>query len=448
MARMIYFHTRPKEAKPVEPFDASPLQQPAEKRRDWRLAVYVVALAVLLLIALIEFAHAGGPEYVAGSSYFDTGLAGQPVTWPNGGITYYTDLGNLSPILAGSDADAFVADAFSRWTSISTAAVSATRGGQLAEDVNGLNVIFNSDRTITMPADIRPTATTKPVAIVYDADGAVTDALIGYGASTDCFTNAAFGGIDAFTTDGHFAHALVILDGRCAMASVSLPDVKYRLVRVLGQVFGVGWSQLNLNVLTGIPQATTDDLAGFPTMHSQDLPSCAPISACYPAADQPKMDDRAALARLYPVTSDNLALYPGKQVFAASTGRVHGSVYFTDAIGNPAQPMQGVNVVRGGLIRERSSLRDVTRHRRCRSQATQGMPLPDSTTHLDSLTTCSDRVTLGWRASSIWQAWKFPAVIARSTSFLWSRWIQTCRGMCARTLRCRCNRQERRSRSS
>ena len=180
-----------------------------------------VAGAILFLIALVEIARAGGPQYVAGVSYFDNGLAGKPVTWANGTITYYTDLGNLSPLLTGTDADAFVADAFSRWTSISTAAVSAARGGQLAEDVSGANVLFNADRTISMPIDIQPSATNRPVAIVYDADGAVTDALIGTGASTDCFTNATFGGIDAFTTDGHFAHALVILDGKCATTSTS-----------------------------------------------------------------------------------------------------------------------------------------------------------------------------------------------------------------------------------
>jgi hypothetical protein len=57
------------------------------------------------------------------------------------------------------------------------------------------------------------------------------------------------------------------------------------------------------------------------------------------------MDDRAALSRLYPVTGDNVAQFSGKQIFAASTGRIHGSVAFTDASGNPTQPMQGVNVV-------------------------------------------------------------------------------------------------------
>jgi hypothetical protein len=156
------------------------------------------------------------PTVRGGRQLLQCGLAGQPITWAGGPINDYTDQGNLSPILAGPDAEAFVADALSRWTTISTAAVSASHGGQLAEDVSGANVILNSDRSITIPADIQPSATTKPVAIVYDADGQVTDALIGAGASGDCFTNAAFGGADAFTTDGHFAYALLVLDGKCA----------------------------------------------------------------------------------------------------------------------------------------------------------------------------------------------------------------------------------------
>ena len=82
---------------------------------DPRVTVYVLALA-LVLIALAELARAGGPQYVAGTSYFDAGLAGQPITWTNGAVRYYTDQGRLSSILAGPDADAFVADAFSRWT--------------------------------------------------------------------------------------------------------------------------------------------------------------------------------------------------------------------------------------------------------------------------------------------------------------------------------------------
>jgi hypothetical protein len=65
-------------------------------RRSWKsyaTAIYVAVLALVLLLA-VEFARAGGPQYVAGISYFDARLAGQPVTWAGGTVPYYTDQGN------------------------------------------------------------------------------------------------------------------------------------------------------------------------------------------------------------------------------------------------------------------------------------------------------------------------------------------------------------------
>ena len=304
-----------------------------------------LALALFLFALFSQFAEAGGPKYIAGTGFFNSGLAGQPITWAAGTITYYTDQGDLSPILQGATADAFIADAFSRWTAIPTAAVSAIRGGQLAENVSGANVILNGDQSITLPADIQPSATGTPVAVVYDFDGTVTDTLLGTGANSDCLNDSTIGGPDAFTADGHFAHALVIVNGLCVQNSAQLPDMKYHLVRVFGAVFGLDWSQLNLNVITGSPPPTSDDLAGFPVMHASDSISCVPISLCYANADQPKLDDQAALTRLYPVTSQNMGQFPGKQLASAVTARIHGSVRFTDANGNPAQAMQGVNVV-------------------------------------------------------------------------------------------------------
>ncbi len=312
---------------------------------------HLTRAAAILLLLSFELAQAGGPRYVAGVSSFNAGTMGTPLTWANGAVKYYTDQGDLSPRLPGPSADAFVAAAFSRWTVTATAAISATRAGQLAEDVNGTNVLVNSDGTITLPADILPTALNQPVAIVYDADGSVTDALLGQTASDPslCATNSVIGGVDSLSADAHLAHALVVLNGSCAQTSAQLPNLSYHLVRLLGQVLGLDWSQLNLNVLTGQPSLpTTADYAGFPVMHANDPPSCVPISKCYPAsADpaQPKEDDQAALSRLYPVTAQNLASFPGKQVLASTTMRIHGSVYFVDATGLPAQPMQGVNVV-------------------------------------------------------------------------------------------------------
>jgi len=71
----------------------------------------VIALAIIFFFTLLS--RAGGPKYVAGTSYFNSTVAGQPLTWALGQITYYTDQGDLSPVLDNGEANAFVATAFS-----------------------------------------------------------------------------------------------------------------------------------------------------------------------------------------------------------------------------------------------------------------------------------------------------------------------------------------------
>lgn len=340
------FHFEESTHPPVDAPEESQEKVPFVVRAFWPV-VYAIVFVVLLLMVLSDVAHGGGPRYVAGTSYFDAGTKGMPLTWDQGSVSYYTDQNDLSVLLPHASADAFVADAFTRWTSISMAAVSATLSGQLAEDVNGSNVFVNADGSITLPPDILPTAVDRPLAIVYDSNGAVTDALLGQGAGDPlyCFTNAVFGGLDNWSMDAHLAHAMVVINGNCAQTTAQLGDMKYQLVRMLGRVLGLGWSQANVNVITRIPIPTPEDYAGFSIMHAQDPVSCVPISACYANADQPKMDDRAALSRLYPVTPQNISNFPGKQLFLENTIRIHGSVRFVDSSGAAAQPMQGVNVV-------------------------------------------------------------------------------------------------------
>ncbi len=293
-----------------------------------RLLCATVAFLLCALRAL-----AGGPAYVAGTGY-GPGVKGHALVWANAHINYFTDQGNLSPILTNSQADTMVANAFASWTSAGGTSFTASQGGHLAEDVNGTNVIANSDGSISLPADIQPSATSFPVAIVYDYDGAVTNALLGVGAgdASSCFTNAVYGGPDNFSSAGNIVHALVVINGVCAATSAKLPDLQYRLMRTLGRVIGLGWSQANLNAITHNPAPTLDDYEGLPLMHFADPVSCVPISACYPDATLPKLDDAASLSRLYPPPT-------------SITARIHGSVYFTNASGIAVQPMQGVNVV-------------------------------------------------------------------------------------------------------
>jgi hypothetical protein len=303
-------------------------------------------LAVVLLLCLPFPARAGGPAYVAGSGY-DSGVKGHPIVWAGNNVEYFTDQGALSPILTNAQADAFVANAFSPWTSVLDSAFTASQAGHLAEDVNATNVIGYPNGTYSIPPDIQPTALTTPLGIVYDYDGAVTDALLGAGAGgvDYCFTNAVYGGPDNLSTAGNLVHALVVINGVCAATTPQLPDVQYRLVRTLGRVIGLGWSQANLNVITGNPPPTSDDYAGFPLMHFTDPVACVPISTCYPNAAVLKMDDTASLVRLYPVAPHQPQKSPAPYVAQQPTARIHGSMYFTDASGNAVQPMQGVNVV-------------------------------------------------------------------------------------------------------
>ncbi len=312
-----------------------------------RLFLLRLAGAAAIVLCCAVTLRAGGPRYVAGTSVFDPSVTGQAVVWPQGAIVYYTDQGDLSPILPNISANEFVASAFAVWTSVPTAALMANAAGQLAENVSGANVTVNGDGTITMPADVQSTATGTPIGIVYDADGTVTDALLGAGAggSGQCFFNAVFGGVDNFGTFATLQHALIVMNGNCVQQSSQLTDVEYRLVRVIGSVLGVGWSQLNTNVQTGATKITSDDYAGFPVMHFRDAWGCVPITLCYSSPYQLSMDDAAAVSRLYPVTVQNQASFPGKQVLASTTARIHGSVWFTDSHGNQTQAMQGANVV-------------------------------------------------------------------------------------------------------
>ena len=304
--------------------------------KTFRSFFFRLVTAVAIVFFFATLARAGGPKYVAGSSYFNTSTMGQPITWSLGQVKYYTDQGDLSPIMTNSAANAFVASAFSKWTSASSAALSATNAGHLAEDVNGGNIAANSDGVVTAPADITSSATQTPVGIVYDYDGSVTNALLGAGAgnSSQCFSNAVYGGADNYSASGNFLHALVVINGQCVQQTSQMTDVQYRLLRVLGEVIGMGWSQLNLNAITGRPHPTPDDFAGFPLMHFIDSFSCVPISICYANPFQFASDDVAELLRLYPASSGNLG-----------AARIHGSVHFVDHTGSAVQPMQGVNVV-------------------------------------------------------------------------------------------------------
>lgn len=302
-----------------------------------------MAGAVTLLLGG-QTALAGGPRYVAGSSYFNPAIQGQSIVWANGRVTYFTDLSDLSAQVSNSQANAMVAQAAAVWSNVSTAAVSIQPGGSLAEYVDAS--LPAGATAADLPADLQPGATATPVGIVYDQTGAAIDAIYGSGASSSlaCQSNGVIVTIDNFVASGNFAHALVLVNGLCATTAEQIANLPYRLVRAFGQVLGLDCSQANEEMFAA--NAITDDgLAGWPVMHPMERLCNAGGGTCMPDGTTLRTDDLAALNRLYPVTAANIGSFPGKVLTAAATISVRGTIQFVHG-----QGMQGVNAVLRPLV--------------------------------------------------------------------------------------------------
>jgi IPT/TIG domain len=296
------------------------------------------ALAVVL--ALTPIAFAGGPRWVAGSSYFNLSVKGQPVHWKDGSVSYYLDQGALSAVGYPTLMSSLVAASANAWNNVPTAAVSITLGGYLNEDISGANVTTGASG-VTMPADIQSTAISEPLAIVFDADGSVINAFFGPGASaaSDCRDNGVMTIVDNVATDGTIQHALMLLNGICPANNAQLSVLQYQIVRAFGRILGLGWSQANESMFAG-DQITADGLAGWPIMHPVEYVCSITGIPCTPNGMTLRYDDIAAVNRVYPVTAANQSSFAGKAQTAAATISVKGTIHFKNG-----QGMQGVNVV-------------------------------------------------------------------------------------------------------
>ena len=309
------------------------------------------SLALALLFLVPSAALAGGPKYVAGVSFFNPGVLGQPVHWAGGQVNYYVDQGPLNSSISNQQATAMVDAAAALWSAVSTSGVTLTDMGQLNEDVNGSNVVVSGTNfsvtneqlsqlgQIAAPADVTPSATSYPLGIIYDADGSVIDAIFGTGASqpTSCQNNDVFVWIDNVNPDATIAHGIILLNGLCATNSNLTEMMSYELERAFGRILGLDYAQVNPTALVDEIPGGTD---GWPIMQPLSGVCTQSGGQCIPEPSILHYDDIAALNRIYPITAQNLASFPGKELTAANTVSIQGTVTFRTGLG-----MQGVNVV-------------------------------------------------------------------------------------------------------
>ncbi|MGA3070690.1 MAG: IPT/TIG domain-containing protein, partial [Terracidiphilus sp.] len=192
---------------------------------------------------------------------------------------------------------------------------------------------------ITQPADVTPSATSYPLGIIYDADGSVIDAIFGAGASdpTSCQNNGVWVWIDNINPDATIAHGIILLNGLCATNSSLTEMMSYELERAFGRILVLDYSQVNPTALVDEIPGGTD---GWPIMQPLSGVCTQSGGQCIPEPSILHYDDIAALNRIYPITAQNLASFPGKELTAANTVSIQGTVTFRTGLG-----MQGVNVV-------------------------------------------------------------------------------------------------------
>jgi hypothetical protein len=263
---------------------------------------------------------------------------GQPVHWSGGQIRYYVDQGPLNSQVSNLQATAMVDAAAALWSAVPTAAVALVDAGQLNEDVSSSNIAAGN-AIIAQPADVTPSASNYPLGILYDADGSVTNAIFGAGAAdpTSCQNNGVMTWLDNIRPDATIAHAIILLNGLCAATPDQLAMMSYELERAFGRVLGLDYAQVNPGALSN---GEANGLLGWPVMQPISGLCSSGGGICIPNPSVLRYDDIAALNRIYPVTTANLGVYPGKQLTASNTVSIQGTITFRNGAG-----MQGVNVV-------------------------------------------------------------------------------------------------------
>jgi hypothetical protein len=281
---------------------------------------------------------AGGPKYVAGVSFFNPGVVGRPVHWAQGRVNYYVDQGPLNSSINNQQATAMVDAAAALWSTVPTAGVALTRTGSLNEDVSSGNVV-PGNQTIAQPSDVSLSATNYPLAIIFDTDGGVIDAVFGAYTSdpSNCQDNGVMAWIDNINPDATMAHAVMVLNGHCATTANLVSMMQFQLERAFGRILGLDAAQVNPGALeNGAPEGAQ----GWPVMQPS-AGACGPAGGiCIPDYTRLRYDDIASLNRIYPITADKLAAFPGKVLTAANTVSIDGTLTFRTGVG-----MQGVNVV-------------------------------------------------------------------------------------------------------
>lgn len=298
------------------------------------------SLAALLCLVTAS-AWAGGPLVVGGPG---DGTPGKALTWAAGvPIHYHVDSGPLAVNPSGvtvidNKAGIPRVDAmFKVWQDVPTANISYVDDGPIPATgtFTGGDVKTAADFNAVDGACAKGTFS----AIVFDADGSITNQLFGdplvIGFAGPCAVDRVTGNIVAGdgVLNGKFQDG--VNSPGTQNFELTTDEFNQAFTHEFGHLSGLGHSQINVDVLnqTG-GNCNADEVAGLPLMFPI-LQCQARVTAGLPPLSP---DDTAWISFLYPVQAPAPA---GKTAFSSVYGTIHGRVLLSDG----ATGIQEVNVI-------------------------------------------------------------------------------------------------------
>ena len=248
-------------------------------------------IRLLLLLFVPSVVFAGGPRTLGPSdgTYFQ---------WaPNLPVRYVVDPGGLSDAVQHSQARQLVVEATQAWNDVTTSTFLFQDDGLMPFDINVFNyeTVFDSGE--------------NPV--IFDRGGAITDDLLGIGASG---ATIGFAGALSFDIENRrYLSGWIVLNGKFASDS----DFRAAVTHELGHLLGLDHSQ------------GMRELADFLKPYNKDVPLMYPFQFSPFQPKKPIRDDITWASWMYPAVD-----------FLTSTGTISGKV-----LRRSGAPLLSANVV-------------------------------------------------------------------------------------------------------
>ena len=232
--------------------------------------VHFFAVIIFTIISS-AIVYAGGPLST---------LNGIAVRYQSSSIAYKLDRGPFG-IYTSAQAQTLANASFKVWDDVATSNVTFqhTAADTLPVDVNGSNYLQYTTLTDFKYDGINP--------IIFDSDGAITDALFGAGSSASII---GFAGSGDQNNDGYYDEGEAVMNGKFAdgsATSFTLAEWKSTFVHEFGHFLGLDHTQINGEFVNDATKTIY-----IPTMYPTATANDVPLGDLNP-------DDIAAISALF-----------------------------------------------------------------------------------------------------------------------------------------------------